>query len=76
MTSTKDPNAKFPTDYVGHVVVDANDHEIGTVTDAVYEDDATSAGTPAEQPTWLVADPGLLRAAHFGTGAQPSRDCG
>lgn len=53
------------TDFVGHKVVDQHDREIGTVTDVAYDDDAATAGGAAERPTWLVVDPGMLRAAHW-----------
>lgn len=61
-----DPHAD-PTypDYMGHAVVDEHDHEIGTVIDVVYDDASNVAGTASETPTWLVVDPGMLRAAHW-----------
>lgn len=52
-------------DYVGHKVVDEHDHEIGTVVDVAYDDATTGAGGVSESPSWLVVDPGMLRAAHW-----------
>lgn len=53
--------------YIDHDVIDETGERIGTVTDVLYEDPpvgAVGANEPA-QPTWLVVDPGLLRAAHY-----------
>ncbi len=60
-------NAEQHTVYVDHTVMDENDHELGKVTDVVY---GPSADHPEDDdaertPTWLVVDPGLLRASHF-----------
>ena len=52
-------------EYVGQKVVDEHDQEIGTVIDVAYDNDARTAGTPDEQPAWLVVDPGMFRAAHW-----------
>lgn len=55
------------TAYVDHKVLDETDHRVGTITDVVYgtsndhpEDDDT-----ARTPTWLVIDPGVMRASHY-----------
>jgi hypothetical protein len=49
--------------YTGHAVIDEQGTHIGRVTDVIYEDDiAVGAG---RRPTWLVVDPGVLRAAHY-----------
>ena len=53
------------TEFVGQKVVDEHDQEIGTVIDVAYDNDARTAGTPDEQPAWLVVDPGMFRAAHW-----------
>lgn len=52
-------------DYAGHKVVDEHDHEIGTVVDVAYDDATSGAGATTETPSWLVVDPGMLRAAHW-----------
>ena len=62
-----------PTDYRGHRMVDATFEKIGTVTDVIYDDtmyddmrDASTTGAPpTPTPTWLVVDPGMLRAEHY-----------
>jgi hypothetical protein len=53
--------------YIDHEVIDETGERIGTVTDVLYEDPPPSAiGTDATPtPTWLVVDPGFLRAAHY-----------
>lgn len=52
--------------YTGHDVVDERQNKIGTIIDVVYDDatDPARAGA-ADEPTWLVVDPGLLQAAHY-----------
>lgn len=59
-----DTNATH-TEYVGHKVVDEHDHELGTVVDVAYDNDASEAGASVEQPSWLIVDPGKFRAAHW-----------
>lgn len=54
-----------PITYVDQKVVDEHGDEIGTVTDALYLDQDTVAGHETPRPTYLVVDPGLLRAAHY-----------
>ena len=57
--------------YTGHDVIDEQGNHLGKVTDVLYDDEV--AGTPAaplmadgsRRPSWLVVDPGLLRAAHY-----------
>lgn len=63
-------------DYVGRTVVDEHQHVVGTVVDVVYDNDAPGAGQAEEQPTWLVVDPGMFRAAHWmpATGTYRSSD--
>ncbi|MEO6653162.1 MAG: hypothetical protein ABIP17_10950 [Ilumatobacteraceae bacterium] len=55
------------TAYVDHKLLDEHDHEVGTISDVIY---GTSSDRPADDqadrtPTWLVVNPGLLRAAHY-----------
>ncbi|HSJ91781.1 MAG TPA: hypothetical protein VK917_06915 [Ilumatobacter sp.] len=57
-------DAAFP-DYMGHMVVDEHDQEIGTVVDVTYDDASGTAGSLSESPSWLVVDPGLFKAAHW-----------
>ena len=58
------------TVYTGHEVIDEQGNHVGRVTDVIY-DDADVGQPPAgdggigRAPTWLVVDPGLLRAAHY-----------
>jgi hypothetical protein len=49
--------------YTGHEVLDENSQHVGKVTDVIYDDPAAVAGSA--EPTWLVVDPGLLRAPHY-----------
>jgi len=53
--------------YIDHDVIDEAGDQIGTVTDVLYEDPPIGAigGGAQAQPTWLVVDPGFLRAAHY-----------
>ena len=52
--------------YTGYHVADEQGHEVGKVVDVVYDDDATLAEPGMNRrPTWLVVDPGFLRAAHY-----------
>lgn len=44
--------------YVGHDVVDSENHEVGTVSDVIYDDDGN-------RPAWLVVDLGLLHGARY-----------
>ncbi len=55
------------TTFVDHKVLDEHDHEVGTVTDVVYgaTNDHPEADDADRVPTWLVVDPGVLRAAHY-----------
>lgn len=62
---TSIPGGPAHPEYVGHTVVDEHQHEVGTVVDAVYDNDASMAGSSDEQPMWLVVDPGKFRAAHW-----------
>ena len=52
-------------EFVGHPGIDEHDHQIGTVVDVAYDDSSSGAGAVSESPTWLVVDPGMLRAAHW-----------
>jgi hypothetical protein len=63
MNQHNEPN----TAYVDHKVLDEHDHEVGKITDVVY---GTSNDRPGDDdadrtPTWLVVDPGVLRAPHY-----------
>jgi hypothetical protein len=55
--------------YTGHDVIDEQGNQIGRVTDVLYDDDGgpvdASAPEGVRRPSWLVVDPGLLRAAHY-----------
>lgn len=44
----------------GHVVVDQKGDSVGKVTDVIYDGE-----TAEDQPSWMVVDPGFLRAEHF-----------
>lgn len=50
-----------PRPYHGCAVVDAHGREVGMVADVLYDDADVGA---TQEPTWLVVDPGILRAAH------------
>ena len=50
--------------YVDHRVIDEHGDEIGTVTDALFVDQP-AGDEAAATPTYLVVDPGMLRAAHY-----------
>ncbi len=60
-------NASEWITYIDHDVVDEHGDKIGTVTDVLYDDPPADAiGTPeVATPSWLVVDPGFLRAAHY-----------
>lgn len=47
--------------YTGHEVLDEHNQHVGKVTDVIYDEPAAEG----VEPTWLVVDPGLLRAAHY-----------
>ena len=54
--------------FTGHQVIDERGERIGQITDVLYDDpNAGDIGDPSisSQPTWVVVDPGLLRAAHY-----------
>lgn len=53
--------------YIDHDVMDETGEIIGTVSDVLYEDPPRDAigDDMAAKPTWLVVDPGFLRAAHY-----------
>lgn len=55
--------------YVDHDVVDEHGEKVGVVDDVVYDenvsDEALIGDNGPPQPTWLVVNPGALRAAHF-----------
>ncbi len=54
--------------FTGHQVVDERGERVGQITDVLYDDpNADVIGDPSisSQPTWVVVDPGLLRAAHY-----------
>jgi hypothetical protein len=58
------------TVYTGHDVIDEQGNTVGRVTDVIYDDadvgpPLDADGMAGRQPTWLVVDPGLLRAAHY-----------
>jgi hypothetical protein len=50
--------------YTGHHVLDERGEEVGRVVDVIYTDPATS-DDGSMVPSWLVVDPGTLRAAHY-----------
>lgn len=65
-----DPSSAFDgAVYTGHDVIDEQGNHLGRVTDVLYDDDAAPldpAGPDGvRRPSWLVVDPGLLRAAHY-----------
>lgn len=49
-----------PLTYTGHKVLDEAGHEIGKVSDVIYEDTT---------PKWLVVDVGLLGVSHYAPAA-------
>ncbi len=54
--------------YSGHHVIDERGERIGQITDVIYDDPTSDViGDPlmSPKPTWLVVDPGPLRAAHY-----------
>ncbi len=53
--------------YTGHQVFDDRGERIGQVTDVIYDPTNDVIGDPLISPTpsWLVVDPGVLRAAHY-----------
>ena len=57
-----------PTDQPGepaltdHEVVDEHLLHVGKVTDVIYDDPTTQSTV---DPTWLVVDPGVMRAPHY-----------
>lgn len=56
--------------YTGHDVVDEQAARIGKVVDVIYDDatdlpPALDPGPAGREPSWLVVDPGPLRAAHY-----------
>jgi sporulation protein YlmC with PRC-barrel domain len=51
---SNEPNAQF----LGHHVVDTHDEQVGTITDVIYDQEAG-------KPTWLVVDPGIMRASRY-----------
>ncbi len=55
------------TVYVDHKVLDEHDHPVGTIKDVVYgtSSDHPEADDADRTPTWLVVNPGMLRAAHY-----------
>lgn len=66
--NTERSTAHEGTVYTGHDVIDEQGNPVGRVTDVIYDDavEAVGVGVAAvRQPTWLVVDPGLLRAAHY-----------
>ena len=68
--NTERSTAHEGTVYTGHDVIDEQGNHVGRVTDVIYDDVEVSAEVGAEvgagrRPTWLVVDPGLLRAAHY-----------
>lgn len=54
----------YPTTYTGRHVIGQTGDDIGTVTDVIYDDRVITA-TAAATPTWMVVDPGILRAPHY-----------
>jgi hypothetical protein len=50
--------------YTEHRVLDEQGNHIGKVVDVVY-DEPHSSDTGSNEPSWLVVDPGVLRAAHY-----------
>lgn len=52
--------------YTGYDVTDEQGHHVGKVVDVIFDDDSTLESTADERrPSWLVVDPGFLRAAHY-----------
>jgi hypothetical protein len=65
-----DPNSAYEgTVYTGHNVIDEHGNSLGKVTDVLYDDDIGSVDTSnpdaPRSPSWLVVDPGVMRAAHY-----------
>ncbi len=61
-TERADPG---PTTFTGrHVIGDRGD-QIGTVTDVIYDDSRAAGSASPSTPTWMVVDPGPLRAPHY-----------
>jgi hypothetical protein len=58
-TFNTDSGFPEPT-YTGHEVLDEHSNHVGKVVDVIYEGDS---GLSA--PTWLIVDPGVLRAPHY-----------
>lgn len=50
--------------YTGHDVIDEQGNKLGKVTDVIYDDTAETVDE-TRRPSWLVVDPGMLRAAHY-----------
>lgn len=51
--------------YTGHQVLDEHGDKLGTVTDVVYDDPSGVDVAVNPEPSWLVVDPGILRAPHY-----------
>lgn len=53
--------------YIDHEVLDEHGDKIGTVTDVLYDDPPAGAVGTADiaTPSWLVVDPGFMRASHY-----------
>ena len=62
--TTNRPSRHEATVYTGHTVVDGHGRRIGTVSDVIYDDTVADA-EGGRRPSWLVVDPGRLRAAHY-----------
>ena len=63
-----DPSSDFEgAVYTGHDVIDEQGNHVGRVSDVIYDDDAAQDTLidGSRRPSWLVVDPGLLRAAHY-----------
>ena len=54
MSQTPEHQAQFS----GHTLLDQHGHEVGTITDVVFDPDS-------ETPRWGVVDPGVLKSAHY-----------
>ncbi len=57
-------NGEHRPTYTGNQVVDEHGDGIGRVVDVIYTDPTTS-DDGSMVPSWLVVDPGPLRAAHY-----------